>query len=117
MFGLRKVTARVADHAQHVVNVCESLRGFEHLSQGRLGLVEFALLVVLAAEQQPLLRMLIHLLCPDSPPACASDVRGLANPAGTPGRELTTRMGTRERESVNAPSSERRRLASAGRTR
>ena len=57
---LREVAARMADHAEHVVHVGEAIVLLEHLPQERFGLVELALLIVLAAEEQELLRMLVH---------------------------------------------------------
>ncbi len=60
VLGLREVAARVADDAEHVVHVREAVVLVQHLPQQRFGLVELALLIVLAAEEQELLRVLVH---------------------------------------------------------
>ena len=61
VLGLREVAARVADDAEHVVHVGQAVVLLEDLPQHLLGLVELALLVVLAAEEQELLDVLVHL--------------------------------------------------------
>jgi hypothetical protein len=50
----------MADDTEHVVHVSEAIVLLEYLTQERFGLVELALLIVLAAEEQELLRMLVH---------------------------------------------------------
>src|SRR4051812_10982435 len=57
---LRKVATAVRHHAEHVENVREAIRLLDDLLQEVLGFVELALLVVLAAEQEQLLQMVIH---------------------------------------------------------
>ena len=60
VLGLGEVAARVADDAEHVVHVGEAVVLVEDLPQHLLGLLELALLIVLAAEEQELLGVLVH---------------------------------------------------------
>jgi hypothetical protein len=61
-FGLIEIALGVRDHPEHVENIRESI-GFGHdLPQQVLGLVELALLVVLPAQEQQLLDVVVHAL-------------------------------------------------------
>jgi hypothetical protein len=59
-FGLREIALGVRDHPEHVENIRETI-GFGHnLSQQVLGFVELALLVMLPAQEEKLLDVVVH---------------------------------------------------------
>ena len=61
--GLCEVALGVRNHSEHVENICETIRLRHHLPQQILGLVELALLVVLPAQKEKLLDVIVHAPC------------------------------------------------------